>query len=192
MWTLWYSVNIAVKTKVDSIVWWNLWSKVDYTRSVYIDHDTRTQEWNDVSIDNSSRSAQDNHWKSLVEKKSNFGRFCKWSINIIIEDSNIEICRFEDKQSISILQTWVKRDLQNETKELELDDYVDNHLEATHEPETSESVHWICLIHWTCTHTKAKHLSWPRSTSSLSVNWEKEARQYCHDRSRCVSNSSQE
>ncbi len=187
MWTLWYSVNIAVKIKVDLIVWWNFWSKVDYTRSVYIDHDTRTQEWNDVSIDNLSRSAQDNHWKFLVEKKSNFDRFCKRSINIIVEDLNIETCRFESKQSISISQIWVKRNLQNETKELELDDYVDNHLEATHESETSDE-----SVHWTCLHTKAKHSSWFRSTSSFSVNWEKEIRQYCHDRSRCVLNSSQE
>ena len=78
MWTLWYSVNIAVKIKVDLIVWWNLWSKVDYIHSVYIDHDTKIQEWNNIFIDNSSRLAQDNHWKSLIEKKSNFDRFCKW------------------------------------------------------------------------------------------------------------------
>ncbi len=77
MWMLWYSVNIAVKIKVDSIIWWNLWLKVDYIHSAYIDYDTRTQEWNDVFINNLSRTAQDNHWKSLVEKKSNFDRFCK-------------------------------------------------------------------------------------------------------------------
>ncbi len=128
MWTLWYSINIAVKIKVDSIVWWNLWSKVDYTRSVYIDYDTRTQEWNDVSINNSSRSAQDNHWKSLIEKKSNFDRFCKRLINIIIEDSNIKICCFESKQSISISQIWVKRNLQNKTKEL---DYLNSIITLT-------------------------------------------------------------
>ncbi len=192
MWMLWYSVNIAVKIKVDSIVWWNFWSKVNYIHSVYIDHDTRTQEWNDVFIDNLSRSAQDNHWKSLIEKKSNFDKFCKWSINIIVEDSNIEICCFKSKQSISISQIWVKRDLQNEMKELELDDYVDNHLEATHESETSESVHWICLIHWICIHMKAKHLSWSWSTLLLSTNWEKETHQYYHDRSCCILNSSQE
>ncbi len=125
--------------------------KVNYTCSVYIDHDTRTQEWNDVFIDNSFKSAQDNHWKFLIEKKLNFDKFCKWLINILIEYLNIKICRFEDKQSISISQIWIKRDLQNETKELELDNYVDNHLEATHESETSESVHWISSIHWTCT-----------------------------------------
>ncbi len=192
MWTLWYSVNIAVKIKVDSIIWWNFWLKVNYTRSVYIDHDTRTQEWNDVFIDNSSRTAQDNHWKLLIEKKSDFDRLCKQSINILIKYSNIKICCFKDKQSISISQIWIKRDLQNETKELELDDYINNHFEVTHELKTSESVHWISSIHWICTHTKAKHLSWSRSTSSLSVNWEKETRQYYHDQSRCVLNSSQE
>ena len=135
---LWYSVNIAVKIKVDSIVWWNFWSKVDYTHSVYIDHDTRTQEWNDVFIDNLSRSTQDNHWKSLIEKKSNVDRFCKWSINIIIEDLNIEICCFESKQSISISQIWIKWDLQNEMKELEFNCYINDHLEETHESEISE------------------------------------------------------
>jgi len=135
---LWYSVNIAVKIKVDLIVWWNLWLKVDYTCFVYIDHDSRTQEWNDVFIDNSSRSAQDNHWKSLVEKKSNFGKFCKWLINIIIEDSNIEICCFKSKQLISISQIWVKWDLQNEMKELELDCYINDHLEEIFESEISE------------------------------------------------------
>ncbi len=135
---LWYSVNIAVKIKVDLIVWWNFWLKVDYTCSVYIDHDTRTQEWNDVSINNLFKSAQDNHWKFLIKKKSNVDRFCKWSINIIIEDSNIEICCFESKQSISILQIWIKQDLQNEMKELELDCYINNHLEETHESKISE------------------------------------------------------
>ncbi len=144
MWMLWYLVNIAVKIKVDSIVWWNLWLKVDYTCSVYINHDTRTQEWNDVFINNLSKTAQDNHWKSLIKKKSNFGKFCKWLINIIIEDLNIEICCFKSKQSISISQIWVKRDLWNEMKELELDCYINNHLEETHESEISESIHWIC------------------------------------------------
>ena len=127
-----------------------------------------------VSINNSSRTAQDNYWKSLIEKKSDFDKLCKWLINILIEYSNIEICCFEDKQSIRISQIWIKRDLWNETKELELNDYVDNYLKATHELETSESVHWIYLIHWTCIHMKAKHSSWSQSTSSLSVNWEKE------------------
>ncbi len=135
---LWYSVNIAVKIKVNLIVWWNFWLKVNYIRSVYIDHDSRTQEWNDVSIDNLSRSAQDNHWKSLIEKKSNFGKFCKWLINIIIEDLNIEICCFKSKQSISISQIWVKQDLWNETKELELDCYINDHLEEIFESETSK------------------------------------------------------
>ncbi len=116
MQTLWYSVNITVKIKVNSIVWWNFWSKVDYICSVYINHDIRTQEWNDVFINNSSRSAQDNHWKSLIEKKSNFDRFCKWLINIIIEDLNIKICCFESKQLISISQIWVKWNLWNEMK----------------------------------------------------------------------------
>ncbi len=135
---LWYSVNIAVKIKVDSIVWWNLWLKVDYTCSVYIDHDTKTQEWNDVFIDNLSRSTQDNHWKSLIKKKSNVDRFCKQSINIIIKDSNIKICCFESKQLISISQIWIKQDLQNETKELKLNCYINNHLEEIHESEISE------------------------------------------------------
>jgi len=135
---LWYSINIAVKIKVDSIVWWNLWLKVDYTRSVYIDHDSRTQEWNDVFIDNSFKLIQDNHWKFLVEKKSNFDKFCKWLINIIIEDSNIKICCFESKQSISISQIWVKWNLQNETKELESDCYINNHLKETFESEISK------------------------------------------------------
>ncbi len=135
---LWYSVNITVKIKVNLIIWWNLWLKVDYTHSVYIDHDSRTQEWNDVSIDNSSRSAQDNHWKSLIEKKSNFGKFCKQSINIIVEDSNIEICCFKSKQSISISQIWVKWNLQNEMKELELDCYINDHLEEILESEISK------------------------------------------------------
>jgi len=112
--------------------------KVDYTCSVYIDHDTRIQEWNDVFIDNSSRSTQDNHWKSLIEKKSNVDKFCKRLINIIIEDSNIEICCFKSKQSISILQIWIKQDLQNEIKELKLDCYINDHLEETHESEISE------------------------------------------------------
>ncbi len=181
MWMLWYLVNIAVKIKVNLIVWWNLWLKVNYTHSVYINHDTRTQEWNDVFIDNLFRSAQDNHWKSLIEKKSNVDKFCKWLINIIIEDLNIKICCFKSKQSISILQIWIKRNLQNETKELELDCYINNHLEETHELEISESIHWICLIHWICSHSKAKHSSWSRSTSLISVNWDKETRQYCHD-----------
>ncbi len=192
MWMLWYSVNIVVEIKVNSIIWWNFWSKVDYIRSVYINYDTRTQEWNDVSIDNLFKTTQDNYWKSLIEKKLNFDRFCKRSINILIEYSNIEICRFKNKQSISILQIWIKRNLRNETKELEFNDYINNHLEATHESKTSESVHWICLIHWICTHMKAKHLSWFQSTSFLSVNWEKETHQYCYDQSRCISNSSQE
>ena len=135
---LWYSVNIAVKIKVDLIVWWNFWLKVDYTCFVYIDHDSRTQEWNDVFIDNLFRSAQDNHWKSLIKKKSNFDKFCKWSINIIIEDLNIKICCFKSKQSISISQIWVKWDLQNEMKELELDCYINNHLEEIFEPEISK------------------------------------------------------
>ena len=59
--------------------------KVDYTHFVYIDHDTRKQEWNDAFINNLFRSAQDNHWKSLIEKKSNFDKLCKWLINILIE-----------------------------------------------------------------------------------------------------------
>ena len=138
MWMLWYSVNIAVKIKVDSIIWWNLWLKVDYTRFVYIDHDTRTQEWNDVSIDNSFRSTQDNHWKSLIKKKSNVDKFYKWLINIIIEDLNIEICYFKSKQSISISQIWIKWNLQNETKELKLDCYINDHFEEIHESEISE------------------------------------------------------
>ena len=133
--------------------------KVNYIHSVYIDHDTRTQEWNDVFINNLFRSAQDNHWKSLIEKKSNFDKFCKWSINIIIEGLNIEIYCFKSKQLISISQIWIKQNLQNEMKELELNDYINNHLEVTHKSETSKSVHWICLIHWICTHTKAKHSS---------------------------------
>ncbi len=169
MWTLWYSVNIVVKIKVDSIVWWNFWSKVDYICSVYIDHDTRTQEWNDAFIDNLFRSAQNNHWKSLIEKKSNFGKFCKWSINIIVEDLNIEICCFESKQSISISQIWVKRDLQNEIKKLELNCYVDYYFEATYESETSESVHWICSIHWIIILSEVKHLSWSWSISTHSI-----------------------
>ncbi len=115
--------------------------KVDYTCFVHINHDTRTQEWNDVFINNLSRTAQDNHWKSLIEKKSNFDKLCKQLINIFIEYSNIEICCFKDKQSISISQIWIKRDLQNETKELKLNDYVNNYLEVTHESETSESVY---------------------------------------------------
>ncbi len=137
--------------------------KVDYTCFVYIDHDTRTQEWNDVFIDNLSRLAQDNHWKFLIEKKSNFDKFCKWLINIIIKDSNIEIYCFKSKQSISISQIWIKRNLQNEMKELELNCYIDYHLEATHESETSESIHWICLIHWIVTLSEVKHSSWSRS-----------------------------
>ncbi len=56
-----YSINIAVKIKVDLIVWWNLWLKVNYICFVYINYDTRTQELNDVSIDNLFRTAQDNH-----------------------------------------------------------------------------------------------------------------------------------
>ncbi len=111
MWMLWYSINIVVKIKVNSIVWWNLWLKVDYICFVYIDHDIRTQEWNDAFIDNLFKSIQDNHWKSLIEKKSNVDKFCKWLINIIIEDSNIEICHFKSKQSINILQIWIKQDL---------------------------------------------------------------------------------
>ncbi len=135
---LWYLVNIAVKIKVDSIIWWNFWSKVNYTHFVYIDHDTRTQEWNDVFINNLSRLTQDNHWKSLIEKKSNVDKFCKWLINIIIKDLNIEICCFKSKQSISILQIWIKWDLQNEMKELELNCYINDHFEETHESEISE------------------------------------------------------
>ncbi len=111
MWTLWYSVNIAVRIKVDLIIWWNFWSKVDYTCFVYINHDTRTQEWNDVFINNSFRTAQDNLWKSLIEKKLDFDKLCKWLINILVEYSNIEICCFKDKQLISILQIWIKQDL---------------------------------------------------------------------------------
>jgi len=38
----------------------------------------------------------------LIEKKSNVDKFCKQSINIIIEDSNIKICCFESKQLINI------------------------------------------------------------------------------------------
>ncbi len=72
------------------------------------------------------------------EKKSNVDRFCKRSINIIVEDLNIEICCFKSKQSISISQIWIKQDLWNETKELELDCYINNHLEETHESEISE------------------------------------------------------
>jgi len=45
-----------------------------------------------------------NQHKIIIEKKSNFNKFCKQLINIIIEDSNIEICCFRSKQSISILQ----------------------------------------------------------------------------------------
>ena len=138
MWMLWYSINITVKIKVDLIVWWNLWLKVDYTCFVYIDHDTRTQEWNDVFINISFRSTQDNHWKLLIEKKSNVDKFCKQLINIIIEDSNIKICCFKSKQSISILQIWIKWNLQNEMKELELNCYINDHLEETHESEISE------------------------------------------------------
>ena len=138
MQTLWYSVNITVKIKVNSIVWWNFWSKVDYICSVYINHDIRTQEWNDVFINNSSRSAQDNHWKSLIEKKSNFDKFCKWLINIIIEDLNIKICCFESKQLISISQIWVKWNLWNEMKKLELNCYINIYLEEIHELEISE------------------------------------------------------
>ncbi len=138
MWTLWYSINIAVKIKVDSIIWWNFWLKVDYIRSVYIDHDTRIQEWNDVFIDNLFKSTQDNLWKSLIEKKSNVDRFCKQLINIIVEDLNIEICYFKSKQLISISQIWIKRNLQNETKELEFNYYINDHLEETHESEISE------------------------------------------------------
>ena len=192
MWMLWYSVNIAVKIKVNSIIWWNFWTKVDYIYSVYINHDSRTQEWNDVSINNSSRSAQDNHWKLLIKKKSNFDKFCKQLINIFIKYLNIEICCFKDKQSISILQIWLKWNLWNEMKELKFNDYVNNYLETIHESETSESVHWICSIHWICIHIKAKHSNWSQLTLSLSVNWEKETHQYYHDQSCCISNSSQE
>ncbi len=39
---------------------------------------------------------------------------------------------------------------------------------------------------------KAKHLSWLQSTWTHSVIEEERARQYCHDRSRCLSNFSQE
>ncbi len=84
------------------------------------------------------RTAQDNHWKFLIEKKSNFDKFCKWLINIIIKDLNIEICCFKSKQSISISQIWVKQNLQNETKELELDCYINDHFKEIHESEISE------------------------------------------------------
>jgi len=119
-------------------IWWNFWSKVNYTCSVYIDHDTRTQEWNDVFINNLSRSIQDNHWKSLIKKKSNVDRFCKQLINIIIENSNIKIYCFKSKQLISISQIWIKWNLQNEMKELELNCYINDHLEEIHESEISE------------------------------------------------------
>ncbi len=138
MWILWYSINIAVKIKVNLIVWWNFWLNVNYICFVYIDHDIRTQEWNDVFINNLSKSAQNNYWKSLIEKKSNINKFCKWLIDIIIEDLNIEICCFKSKQSISILQIWIKWNLQNETKELELNYYINDHLEETYESEISE------------------------------------------------------
>ncbi len=85
-----------------------------------------------------SSNTQDNHWKSLIKKKSNVDRFCKQSINIIIKDSNIKICCFESKQLISISQIWIKQDLQNETKELKLNCYINNHLEEIHESEISE------------------------------------------------------
>ncbi len=77
MWMLWYSVNITVKIKVNLIVWWNFWSKVNYICSVYINYDIKIQEWNDASINNLSRLIQDNHWKSLIKKKLNVDKFCK-------------------------------------------------------------------------------------------------------------------
>ncbi len=77
MWTVWYSVNITIKVEVNLFIWWNIWLKIYHAYFVYINHCIKTQEWNDVSINNSSRSAQDNHWKSLIEKKLNFDKFCK-------------------------------------------------------------------------------------------------------------------
>ncbi len=77
-------------------------------------------------------------FENLWLKKSNVDKFCKWLINIIVEDSNIEICCFKSKQSISILQIWIKWNLQNEMKELELNCYINDHLEETHESEISE------------------------------------------------------
>ena len=139
---------------------------------------------NDVSINNSFRSAQDNHWQSLIEKKSNFYRFCKWSIDIFIKYSNLETYHFKSKQSISISSTWIKRDLQNETEKLEV--YVNNHLKANYKFKISESIHWISF------HMKAKHSSWSRSTWTHLVIKEEKARQYCHDRNRCLLNFSQE
>ena len=77
-------------------------------------------------------------------------------------------------------------------KELELDCYVDYHLEATHESETSESVHWICSIHWIVTLNEVKHSSWSQSISTHSIIRERRVHQYCHDQSCCVLNFSQE
>ena len=82
--------------------------------------------------------------------------------------------------------------MQNETKEFELDYYIDYHFKATHESETSESVHWICSIHWIIILNEVKHLSWSWSISIHSIIREKRACQYYYDQSHCVSNSSQE
>ena len=118
----------------DEIFDWKLITHALYTSIMIQEHKNEMMLLFNVL----SRSAQDNHWKSLIEKKSNFGKFCKWSINIIVEDSNIEICCFKSKQSISILQIWIKQNLQNEMKELELNCYINDHLEETHESEISE------------------------------------------------------
>jgi len=75
----------------------------------------------------------------LIEKKLNFDKFCKQSINIFIKYSNLETYHFKNKQSISISSIQIKRDLQNETKELEV--YVNDHLKANYKFEISESIH---------------------------------------------------
>ncbi len=131
-----------------------------------------------------SRSAQDNHWQSLIKKKSNFDKFCKWSIDIFIKYLNLKTYCFKNKQSISISSTWIKRNLRNKMKELEI--HVNDHLKANYKFEISESIHWISF------HTKAKHLSWSWSTWTHLVIEEERACQYCHDWSRCLLNSSQE
>ncbi len=96
MWTLWYLINIIVKIKVDLIVWWNFWSKVDYIYSVYIDYDIKTQEWNDVFINNSSKKqSQHTHnksWKRALHARQN--EFRERSNNN--ELHKLQQCKFED------------------------------------------------------------------------------------------------